>query len=325
MQRRIFLRNSTHALMALPFVDLACSQKTTEQNTVQSFPLGIQLYSIVKSLSENFKETIKTVAATGYKKLEFAGPYSFSSQEERDNNFLIKFMGMKGSGYYDLKPEELRKFLDDLGLEATSAHISLQTLDENIEETLDAAQTMGHQYIVCPIFVSSSIDEYKALADKFNVIGEACSKAGIRFGYHNHSLEFGARSGEIPMEVLLKSTQPDLVSFELDLFWATVAGVDPIKYLNDFPGRFQLIHLKDMLTAMEKPDNDWETFKDPKRVQAIIGIETNVGEGIIDFKKIIALSQQAGIKHFFVERDFPNDPASFIKQSFDNVNNLMKT
>ncbi|MEJ0057129.1 MAG: TIM barrel protein [Bacteroidota bacterium] len=195
----------------------------------------------------------KTLAKAGYKKLEFAGPYYFSSQEERDNNVLLKFFGLKGSGYYDLKPNELKTFLDDLGLSAPSAHVSLQSLDENIEEVLNAAQIVGHQYIVCPMMVISTIEEYKTMADKFNVIGEACAKAGIRFGYHNHSLEFGARSGEIPMDVLLKRTDESLVSFELDIFWTTVAGVDAVKYMTDYPGRFHLMHLKDMKSRWKSP------------------------------------------------------------------------
>ncbi len=324
MQRRIFLQNSTRALMALPFLELACSKKATEQSVTEPLKLGMQLYSIATLLSENFQETIKTLAKKGYKKLEFAGPYYFSSQEERDNSIMLKFLGLKGSGYYDLKPTELRKFLDDLGLEAPSAHISMQSLDENIEEAINAAQIVGHQYIICPMIVTSSIDEYKAMADKFNVIGEACAKEGIRFGYHNHSLEFGARSGEIPMEVLLKRTDESLVSFELDVFWTTVAGIDAIKYMNDYPGRFHLMHLKDMTVKMDKPDTDWQTFTDPKKAQAMFALEANVGEGVIDYKKIIAAGQQAGIRHFFTERDFPTDPAAFIKKSFDNVAVMMK-
>ncbi|MEJ0056406.1 MAG: TIM barrel protein [Bacteroidota bacterium] len=255
--------------MALPFLELACSKKATEQSAAEPFPLGMQLYSIASLLSQDFQGTIKTLAKAGYKKLEFAGPYYFSSQEERDNNVLLKFFGLKGSGYYDLKPNELKTFLDDLGLSAPSAHVSLQSLDENIEEVLNAAQIVGHQYIVCPMMVISTIEEYKTMADKFNVIGEACAKAGIRFGYHNHSLEFGARSGEIPMDVLLKRTDESLVSFELDIFWTTVAGVDAVKYMTDYPGRFHLMHLKDMKSRMEKPDTDWETFTDTKRGQAI--------------------------------------------------------
>jgi sugar phosphate isomerase/epimerase len=319
MKRRTFLRNSAQAAMAIPILGSSPAEGPPE-----SKPVGMQLYSIATLLSENFRETMRTLSGIGYRELEFAGPYYFSSTEEKENSIMLKQLGLKGYGYYDLAPKELRLFLDELGLEAPSAHISIQSLEYNLEEALNAAHIVGHNYLICPMAVLKSLDEYKALAEKFNSIGEACRKAGIHFGFHNHSLEFATMSGEVPMKVLLNRTQPDLVSFELDVFWTEVAGVDPVKYLTDFPGRFHLMHLKDMTRKMAAPNTEWQTFTDPAKARAMFGLEANVGDGMINFRRIIEGTRRAGVKHYFAERDFPPDPVEFMNRSFTNLKTLLK-
>lgn len=326
MQRRIFLKNSVSACMAFSFLGASCTKKPENEekvNTVKTFSIGIQLYTIAALLSENFRETLQMLAATGYRELEFAGPYYFSAQEEIENSIMLKHLGLKGYGYYDHTPQELKAFLDEMGLQTPSAHMSMNTLDHNLAEAMHAAQIIGHDYIVCPMLVISTLDEYKAAADKFNNIGEECKKAGIRFAYHNHSLEFATLEGEVAFDVLLERTDPDLVSFEMDVFWTEVAGIDPVAYFNKYPGRFPLLHIKDMAQKMEAPDTDWQTFTDPEKAQAMFARQTHVGEGIIDFKRILENSEKAGVKHYFIERDFPPNPSEFVKQSFDNFSKML--
>ncbi len=113
-------------------------------------------------------------------------------------------------------------------------------------------------------------------------MGESCREAGLRFGYHNHDFEFETIDGQIPFDVLLDETDPGLVDFELDLFWITKGGEDPLRYFERYPGRFTLCHVKDMAAGGEMVD---------------------VGAGGIDFAAIFARAEQAGLKHFFVEHD----------------------
>lgn len=290
---------------------------------LKSTDIGMQLYSMSQALSGDFPGTLEILAETGYKNLEFAGPYYFSPEEEIKNNILIQQMGLKGYGYYDYKPAEIRKLLDDLGLTSYSAHVSIQSLEHDIDEVLRAASTIGHKYLICPMTLGPDIDTYKNAADKFNTIGESCREAGIKFGYHNHSQEFHDFDGERPIEVLMDRTDPDLVIFELDLFWTTVAGVDPARFIKKHADRISLVHIKDMARKMEVPSTDWRVFTDMSIGREILTNQTIVGEGIIDFKKILGTAEKEGIQHYIIESDFPPDPIDFARKSFQNLNQLI--
>lgn len=277
---------------------------------------GIALYSLAVTLSENFKGTLEALAKIGYKNLEFVGPYYYSSKEEIDTNFLIQQMGLKGYGYHGNSPKALKTFLDDLGLSAPSAHVSLESLEYNLEEAINAAHIIGHQYIVCPFFLGPDMDAYKNLTESLNRIGAACSEANIQFLYHNHSFEFGALNDQIPMDYLLNQTHPEHVNFELDLFWTTIAGVNPLSYFDNYPGRFSILHLKDIKSLPQTPDTDWQTFTQPEKIQPIMQQQVAVGTGAIDFKSILAHTEKAGTKHLLIESDFPLAPLDFATESY---------
>lgn len=315
MKRREFLINSAAATSGLSL--LGMNYPASGKNTSNEY--GIQLYTMASVLSDDFKGTIRMLADVGYKNLEFAGPYFYSHKEEIENNILIQQMGLKGYGYYNHTPKELRKLLDELGLKSKSAHVSITSLDNNMEKALNAANIIGHEYLICPMLVGSTIDEYKSAAEKFNKFGEACKKAGIRYGYHTHSLEFGDYNGETPFEVLMERTDPDLVFFELDLFWTKVAGVDPIELIKNNPNRVKLVHIKDMAEKMEAPDTDWRTFANSEKAMAIISNQTIIGEGIINYKKILDGIKNTGIEYYIIESDFPPDPVNFAKKSIQNL------
>lgn len=290
---------------------------------MKSADIGMQLYSMSAALSDDFTGTLEILAEAGYKNLEFAGPYYFSPEEEIKNNILIQQMGLKGYGYYNYTPAELRKFLDDLGLTSISAHVSIQSLEYDIDEVLQAATAIGHKYLICPMTLGPDIDTYKNAADKFNKIGESCQKAGIKFGYHNHSQEFHDFDGERPIDVLMERTDPDLVIFELDLFWTTVAGVDPAKFIKKHADRIRLVHIKDMAKKMEAPSTDWRVFTDMSIGREILTNQTIVGEGIIDFKNILSTAEKKGIQHYIIESDFPPDPVGFARKSIENLKSII--
>lgn len=243
---------------------------------------GLQLYTIRELMGEDLPAALALVAGIGYRFVEFAG-------------------------YFDHQPAEIRRLLDDLGLNAPAAHVGQTDLEDNIETLVETASVLGHDYIVLGGLHRadrSSLDAYRRAADKFNAWGETARRNGIRFAYHNHAFEFDDMDGRLPYDVLLERTDPELVDFELDLYWTRAAGKDPLKYFERFSGRFPLWHIKDMDAAGEM---------------------TNVGDGLIDFAAILDHAEQAGLQYGFVEHDRPTDPAATIRRSFTALARLRAT
>jgi sugar phosphate isomerase/epimerase len=156
--------------------------------------------------------------------------------------------------------------------------------------TLETAKILGQSYIVCA-WIDAELrrkpDVWKRAAERFNRAGETSKKLGIQFAYHNHDFEFTPINGRLPYDILLAETDPELVKMEMDLYWITKGGQDPVQYFDRHLGRFPLVHVKDM-------DKNGE-FAD-------------VGSGTIDFARIFARSETAGIRHYLVEHDNASSP-----------------
>ena len=185
--------------------------------------VGLQLYTVRGAMKTDFEGTIAKVAAVGYKEVEFAG-------------------------YFDHSPKDVRAILDKNGLASPSCHVGYDLVEKKWPETLEATKIVGHSYIICPWIDEKQRAEpggWKRAADLFNKAGEAAKKAGIQFGYHNHSFEFDpalSLGGKLPYDFLLAETDPKLVAMEMDLCWISVAGKDPLAYFEKYPGRFPLVH-----------------------------------------------------------------------------------
>lgn len=248
--------------------------------------IGVQLYTVRADMAKDFEGSLQKIAVIGYKEVEFAG-------------------------YYNQSPKDVKGILDRYGLTAPSVHAPLADIQSKLDQTIEAAKIIGHQFLICPYLVDTdrrTLDDYKRHAETFNRAGEACRKAGIQFGYHNHDFEFQAKDGEkgktLPFDLLLAETDKNLVKIELDLYWISKAGQDPLAYINKHKDRFILFHVKDM-------------DKTEKR-----GI-TEVGHGSIDFKTIFAKTPKGAIKHYFVEQDTcPGSPFDSIKISYDYLKQL---
>lgn len=247
--------------------------------------IGVQLYTVRGEMEKDFEGSLQKIAAIGYKEVEFAG-------------------------YYNKSPKDIRAILDRYGLIAPSTHAPLEDIQTKLDQTIETARAIGHQFQICPYLLDKdrrTLDDYKRHAETFNRAGEACRKAGIQFGYHNHDFEFlafAAKDGRLPYDLLLEETDKDLVKMELDLYWIAKAGKDPIAYLDKHKDRFVLFHVKDM-------------DKTPQRDV------TEVGRGAIDFKTIFAKAPKGAIKHYFVEQDrCPGSPFDSIKISFDYLKQL---
>jgi sugar phosphate isomerase/epimerase len=141
------------------------------------------------------------------------------------------------------------------------------------------------------------------MAQRFNRVAAMARAAGVRFAFHNHNAEFRKIGDAVPLDILLKETDPALVDFQMDLYWVVNAGADPLDYLARFPGRFRMVHVKD---SMGPPNHRM----------------ADVGAGTIDFKKIFAQSAKAGVEHYFVEHDDPADPLASAAASYKYLHAL---
>ena len=255
--------------------------------------IGVQLYTVRDLMKEDFDGTIAKVAQVGYKEVEFAGYFGRTAQQVKD-------------------------VLQKNGLSAPSTHVQYDELDEKFPSVIEFSKTVGMDYIICPWIpeeLRKSPDIWKQASDKFNKCGEQTKKAGIQFGYHNHWFEFLPTNGKLPYDELLKDCNPDLVKMEMDLCWAVAAGADPVKYFEKYPGRFPLVHVKDLKTKPKITSGGAQNYGDTVDL-------TEVGSGIIDWKRIFAHSQQAGIKHYIVEHDHPKQPIESITKSYQYLENL---
>lgn len=290
MNRREFLRYSAATLVAseLSFV-MPVEHKLKA--------VGLQLYTVRDAMKSDFAGTMARVAQVGYQEVEFAG-------------------------YFDHAPKDIRALLDKNGLTSPSCHVPYATVSEKWPEQIEAAHVVGHKYIVCPWIDEkqrTEPDGYKRAAELFDKAGEQARKAGIQFAYHNHTFEFQpseALGGKLPYDFLLASTSPENVKMEMDLCWISMAGKDPIAYFNKYPGRFPLVHVKDMNSLPKGAEGPTSS---PDKEMANM---TEVGGGVIDWKHIFANSEKAGIKHYFVEHDFPKDPFASIAKSYEYLHNL---
>ncbi len=232
---------------------------------------GVQLYTVRSEMQKGVERTLERVATIGYREVEFAG-------------------------YFNKKPAEIAQLLKANKLTAPAAHVDRGAIGAGWDKVLDDAAAAGHQWVIVawvPEKDRGSVEAYKRLAGEFNVAGAAATRQGLSFAYHNHEFEFARVGDTNGHAVLLKECDPALVHFELDLFWATKAGVDVVAYVKQHAKRFPLVHVKDMTAG---------------------GVMTEVGSGTIPFQKIFDAAN-GRIRHFFVEHDEPAVPFDSISTS----------
>ena len=258
--------------------------------------IGLQLYTVRDAMSANPAAALAKVARVGFNSVEGA---TYTGDE--------KFYGMDAKTFRNVLKQNGLVMMSShyrLGEEQTNGKDTMGTMLHDWDRAVDDAAEVGLKYMVCAYLSDverGSLDHYKKLAEHFNRAGERCKKAGIQFCYHNHDFEFKQQDGKYPYETLLANTDKNLVKMEMDLYWVTKAKQDPIKLINENPGRFPLFHVKDM-------------DKTPA------GNFTEVGNGIIDFKNIFKHADKAGLKYFFVEQDkTPGDPFVSITQSYNYI------
>lgn len=289
--RRDFLKITaagTLGTMALGSM-AACSANEAGQG------IGLQLYTIRDAMAADTLGSLKKVADMGYKFVELAG-YS-------------------NGKFYGMAPKEFQKAVEDLGMKVVSSHTMVEAKGitmENAQKMADDHASIGAEYCVQPWVNEEdrNVEKYKKMIADWNKVGEIMKKVGIQFGYHNHNFEFKPVDGMVPYyDIFLKEMDADLITMELDLYWATKAGQDPVEMFNKYPGRFQMLHFKD---GSKKTEPYYTIIKDDI---------TSVGSGYIDFKRIYEARETAGMKYLFVEDDNQGNGKPFegIKTSIDNI------
>jgi len=293
INRREFLKIS--AASSLGFLTLNPLLQSCQSVDRKSFGVGLQLYSIRDAMAADALGSLKKVSDIGYKYMELA--------DYKDRKF------------YGFEPSEFKKILNDLGMEALSSHAAVEATgitSDNAKAMADDHAALGVKYCVQPWINEEdrSIEKYKSMIAEWNEVGSIMKSVGIRFAYHNHNFEFLPTDGIIPyFDIFLKEMDADLITMEIDLYWVTKAGHDPVEIFNKYPGRFKLWHFKDQATPSAP------TYKVEKEDI------TPVGAGSIDFKRIYAARAVSGMKNFFVEDDNQGngDPFGGIETSIKNL------
>ena len=292
ISRRNFLKSSAAVVVG----GLVTNQLITSCTpAAPKTKVGLQLYSVRDAMKADVKGTLKKIADMGYSTLE-AADY---------NAGLV----------YGMAPKEFKKIAEDLGMVVLSSHTQVEAAGitvDNAKKMADDHAELGVKYCVQPWVneVDRNVESYKKMVGDWNKVGKIMKEVGIQFGYHNHNFEFKSIDGIVPYyDIYMKELDPNLVTMEIDLFWASKAGQDPVEMFKKYPGRFQLFHMKDMHT---KQAPFFDVIKDDI---------SSVGAGVIDFKSILKAKDIAGMKYMFVEDDNQGNGKPFEALEI-SINNL---
>ena len=266
LNRRDFLKTTGTLTSGLLIARSAFSMDEPFSSIAAIKKFGLQLYSLRDDLPKDPKGVLKQVASFGYKQVE-------------------SFEGKQGM-FWGMTNKEFKTYMDELGMAIVSSHCNMNT---DFETKAAQAGEIGMKYLICPYLgPQKSIDDYKKAAEKFNACGDICKKNGLRFAYHNHGYSFNALDGVLPQDVMMQNTDATLVDFQMDIYWVVTAGADPIAWINKYPGRFKLCHIKDRKKGADAKDTD---------------ASTDVGTGGIDFKKILKTASGKGMQYYIVEQE----------------------
>jgi sugar phosphate isomerase/epimerase len=295
ISRRTFVKTASASIAGAAFLQ---SVPRLMANAL-GLPIGLQLYSVRDLLPIDYDGTLRQLGKLGYQEVEAAGFFGHS-------------------------PKEVRQAMDHAGLHCVSAHYPLKDLLPKVEEVIQFGKDLGLSYIVCaapwlkdPSSVKDpgsraardtmTLDDWRWNAEQFNRIGERVNAAGMRFAYHNHTAEFRSENGVVFYDELLRATDPAKVMMEMDCGWVVIGGKNPADYLNRYPNRFSMLHVKDFkitgaTTASAPPPS------------------TEMGHGTIDYHPIFEAAKKAHIEHAFVEQEeFDMPPMEALKINAEYV------
>jgi sugar phosphate isomerase/epimerase len=265
---------------------LAAARALSAREALTANNLGVQLYTVRDTITKTPEKDLKAIEAIGYKKVEIV--------------------------YATI--DTIWPALQQTSLKAVSAHVDtafFMDQSSKLDDAISNLKEKGFSFIVLPYIPPSQrggMDTFKKLAEILNKSGEKAKVAGLSLCYHNHAFEFQPLDGTTGLDVMLKETHKDLVSLELDIFWASVAGHNPVEVMKKHAGRIALLHLKDKAKDVPVQYNEnvpHSAFKE-------------VGHGTIDIPAVLAEAKRIGIKNYFVEQDqTPGNPLDSLKESYE--------
>ncbi len=227
---------------------------------------GIQLWTLRDDMNKDPKGVLKQVASYGYTQIE-------------------SFEGTKGI-FWGMTSSDFKKYMDDLGMKIVSSHCDIA---KDFEKKAADAASVDIKYLICPYKgPQKSIEDFKRIADEFDVKGEICRKNGIRFAYHNHDYSFIPLEGKIPQEVMMNNTNPETVFYEMDIYWVVTPGADPVHYFKAYKNRFPLVHVKDRMKNAAANNKE---------------ASCDLGTGMINFHKVLHAAKKCGTEYFIVEQE----------------------
>ena len=284
LSRRNFLKASGVSALAAP----ALLSGLSSCRKPDSVPFGIQLWTVKEDMAKDPLATLKALSGYGYRQIE-------------------SFTGAMGP-FWGMTPAEMQKVLNDLGMEMISSHVDPRfTIDpasgDDYRKLCDEAAAIGVKYFFNPYpGPQASSEHWKKLAEGLNRQGGISKAAGIKSGYHNHHQEFRVTpEGDLPYALLVENTDPALVDFELDLYWAIKAGQDPEEWFRNHSGRFSFAHFKDLY----KPEKiqELEESDEPRSEEWPVGASTFLGNGQINFDALLKTGKENGLKYYIVEQE----------------------
>lgn len=296
ISRREFLRIAAIGGLSLPGLSLLGGTKLSPAARELIKNVGVQLYTVRDILAKSPETTLKVIADIGYKQLEAIG---------------VDILEKHGD------------YIHKLGLKVASAHVPYQAiLDEqkspmSFQEIVKIAAKHGLSYLVFPYVPDSyrgGADVYRKLATKLNAAGSTARNSGITFCYHNHAFDFKPIGNTTPLQIILSNTDPILLKLETDVFWVSVAGVDPVTFIKEHKNRVELLHLKDKKAGLKRYYNEnvpHDAFK-------------ALGKGTLDFKAIIETGADVGVTHCYVEQDYtPGNPLISLRESYQYLQKML--
>ncbi|MFC5464776.1 sugar phosphate isomerase/epimerase family protein [Lederbergia graminis] len=246
---------------------------------MKKFPVGLQPYTLREAMEKDYFGAIEKVAEVGYKGIE---------------------VGMPPAG---ITVAQLKAKLDELGLQALSAHVGLDQLKNDLGTIINFLKEVGAKYVV----LSQGFETKEAVLEAvelYNKVGKELKEHGLGFLHHNHDWEFVKFDGKYALDMLIEETDPDLVKFEIDTYWVKKGGEDPAEYMKKLNNRCPLLHIKDMEPGEEQ-------------------FFAEVGEGILNFEEIFKVAEEIGTEWIIVEQDLcRRDEFECIKTSYENLEKM---
>jgi sugar phosphate isomerase/epimerase len=287
LNRRQFLE--TTVPIASAGAALAATEAWSAGQLAWPKPIGLEMYTVREEFPKDPVGTLKKVAAVGYREVEIPT---------------------------EIPAGTLKGYLSDANLTAPSTYPEVPKDTESWKKTLDHVQPYGVHYVVVGDNPQLDADAWKKRADLFNECGKLAHQTGMQFCYHAHYHEFAPVDGTSGYDIMLTRCDPKLLKMEMDIFWATYAGKDPVAYFTKYPGRFPLLHIKDLKRGFPSSTADFPYDNGPNPFAP-------AGDGRIDWVNIFAHAKLAGTQHIFVEQDrCDGSPFDAIKTSFDYLKKL---